>query len=368
MTKTKEVKYRYCKDRNDGEGEIVCIDDVTVENRYSRKYYCLSCGNEMMAYLRGNKTRHFHHKADCECNFETYLHILAKRLIKNKLLSSDTFPIVFKRVVKCSERDNCPFYNEEECCEEREVKSDLRTWNGKVVYDVCDVEKPYGGFKPDLLLSCSSKPNRDRLFIEIFKSHASEMNKLLSGYKIIETTQIKSEIEIEDIIKRGFVEGDNCETVGFNPLLPTIRKEDVPINRLALFKNGAIKIHKAIDYEIYCDQLHQKVYPNSILELNMKDVGIDIWGDCALNQTLDAYQLALVYLRKRGGALRNCILCKHRVFNEPYDQYLCKLYKVLKLESRSPNQTTANKCPRYEENTGLINLASEDIDNLFVEL
>lgn len=32
MTKTKEVKYRYCKSKNDGEGEIVCIDDVTIEN------------------------------------------------------------------------------------------------------------------------------------------------------------------------------------------------------------------------------------------------------------------------------------------------------------------------------------------------
>jgi hypothetical protein len=187
--KTKEVKYRYSKDKNDGGGEIVCIDDLTIENRHSRKYYCLSCRNEMMAYLRGKKTRHFHHKADCECNFETYLHLLAKRLIINKFSSSDSFPIVFKRVVQCSERDNCPFYNEEECCEEIEIESDLKTWKGKIIYDVCDVEKPYGGFKPDLLLSCSSKPNRERVFIEIFKSHASETNKLSSGYKIIETIQ-----------------------------------------------------------------------------------------------------------------------------------------------------------------------------------
>lgn len=368
MTKTKEVKYRYCKSKNDGEGEIVCIDDVTIENRYSRKYYCLSCGNEMTAYLRGKKTRHFHHKADCGCNFETYLHILAKRLIKIKFLSSDTFPIVFKRMVQCSERNNCPFYYEEECCEETEATYDLRIWDKKIIYDVCDEEEPYGGFKPDLLLSCSSKPNRDRVFIEIFKSHASEANKLSSGYKIIETTQIKSEIEIEDIIKRGFVEGENCETVGFEPKLPTIRKEDVPINRLALFKNGAIKISKAIDYEICCDLLHHKVYPNSVLELNMKDVGIDIWGDCAQNQTLDAYQLGLVYLVKRGISLRNCIICKYRKYNNAYDQYMCIRYKELNPSNRFPSQTCANKCPLYELNSELINWTPKDIDKLFYEI
>lgn len=368
MTKTKEVKYRYCKSKNDGEGEIVCIDDVTIENRYSRKYYCLSCGNEMTAYLRGKKTRHFHHKADCGCNFETYLHILAKRLIKSKFLSSDTFPIVFKRMVQCSERNNCPFYYEEECCEETEATYDLRIWDKKIIYDVCDEEEPYGGFKPDLLLSCSSKPNRDRVFIEIFKSHASEANKLSSGYKIIETTQIKSEIEIEDIVKRGFVEGENCETVGFDPKLPTIRKEDVPINRLVLFKNGAIKISKAIDYEICCDLLHHKVYPNSVLELNMKDVGIDIWGCHDLNKTLDAYQLGLVYLVKRGMFLRNCIICKYRKYNKAYDQYMCIRYKELNPSNRFPSQTCANKCPLYEINSELINRAPENLDNNFYEI
>lgn len=365
---TKEIKYRYCSDRNDGNGEIVCIDDLTVENRHSRKYYCLSCGKEMVAYLRGKKTRHFAHKADCNCNFETYLHKLAKRLIKQKFSSSESFPIVFRKKAQCVEHANCPFYCKEDCCEERDIKSDLKNWNGKIVYDVCDEEKPYGGFKPDLLLSCSSKPNRERVFIEIFKTHASEENKLRSGYRIIETVPIKSEAEIEDIVERGFVEGDNCETIGFKLQQPPIRKSDIPISRLVLFRNGAIKIIRAIDDEITCEKLHQKVYPNSILELNMKDVGVDIWGDCAQNQTLDAYQLALVYFRKRGIALRNCILCKYRVFNEPYDQYLCKLYKVLNLESRSPNQTTANKCPRYEENTYLINLAPENIDNMFAEL
>ena len=366
--KTKEVKYRYCKDKNEGEGEIVCINDVTVENRYSRKYYCLSCGNEMMAYLRGKKERHFHHKADCECNSETYLHILAKRLIKNKFLSSDSFPIVFKRTVQCSERDNCPFYNEEECCEEREVKSDLRTWKGKIIYDVCDEEEPYGGFKPDLLLSCFSKPDRDRVFIEIFKSHESDTNKLSSGYKIIETTQIKSDIEIEDILKRGFVEGENCKTVGFKPQLPTIRKEDVPINRLVLFKNGAIKLHKAIDYEICCNQLHHKVYPTSVLELNMKDVGIDIWGDHDLNETLDAYQLGLVYLVKRRITLRNCIICKYRKYNNAYDQYMCIRYKGLNPPNPFPNQTCASKCPLYELSSELINRAPKDIDKQFYEI
>ncbi|MCH5169068.1 MAG: hypothetical protein J1F27_05450 [Prevotellaceae bacterium] len=350
----KQVKYSYCVDTT---GHLINIKDMSSATRHDRKLMCLECGEEMVANLGTKKAWYFSHKADKACDGESYLHKLAKRRIREKFMSDGNFPITFVRNVPCQEFKQCPYRDEFECFErDVNIPSDLKIWNGNVLYDTCQEEVRQGEFQPDLLLTCSTKPEREPIFIEVYKTHQSEESKVASNYKIIETTKIKTEADIDDIIDRGFVEGQNCHTYKFFPRLPSIRKKDMPIDRFILWKNGAATVYRSIDYKVYCDKLNQKVERNSVRELNLNTKRcIDIYEDLIAKKQLNSYQIGLIYLVKKGMDIKNCILCKYNKFNSFYEDYICILYKdLLGAQSPKPKQSMANTCPRYELNQELM--------------
>ncbi len=367
---TKQIKYSYCVDEN---GELVHIKSITDETRHARKLFCLQCGQEMVPNLGKIKTWYFSHKADTACDGESYLHKLAKKRIKETFDSSSHFPITFFRDVPCREGSHCPCMDKSYCISIHvPVKSDLKLWNEKVIYDICQEEEPYGDFRPDLLLTHSSKPEREPVFIEIYKSHKSDDNKLRSKYKIIETHKLESESDIEEIVKCGFVEGNNCEFYNFTPKLPSKKSKKIPIERFVLFKSGAAIVHRAIDYEIYCDKINQRVDSRSVIELNIRNwdvLGmaiklkrIGVGGMQEVIYNINSYQAGLIYLVKKGYNIRNCILCKYYKFNDYYAKYFCTLYKVNGLNIPCPAQSVAKECQRYELNQQLMNYPIEELE------
>ena len=182
----KQIKYSYCLDENKN---LVHISSVTDENRHSRTFFCLECGQPMIAKIGKVKVPHFAHAADTACDGESYLHKLAKRRIREKFESSESFPMTFTRDVPCQESGKCVCFDKHSCLEQGvSIPSDLRTLNGQVVYDTCQEEKKIDDFQTDLLLTCSSKADRGPVFIEVYKTHESEEPKINSGYRIIETT------------------------------------------------------------------------------------------------------------------------------------------------------------------------------------
>ena len=359
------IKYSYCLNEND---ELIHISGVTVENRHCHTFRCLECGCELTAKIGKIKVPHFSHQADTACDGESYLHKLAKRRIRDRFLSADSFPVTFIRDVPCQDSSQCPCCDKSYCFERNvSIQSDLKKWKDNIVYDTCREEVRFGEFQPDLLLTCSAKPNREPVFIEVYKTHLSEEPKLASSYRIIETTKIKSEADIDNIIERGFIEGQNCHTFNFNPKLPLIRKKDIPIDRFVLFKSGAATIYRAVENIVMCDKLNQRAEPNSVRELNMRG-SIDIWGDLTERKQLNSYQAGLVYLVKKGLDIRNCILCKFNKFNDYYSNYICILYKSLGAESPKPRQSTANRCPRYELNQSLMNHSLSELEKNISEV
>lgn len=356
----KPIKYSYCLNESN---ELIHISSVSKENRHSHIYHCLECGQPMVPRIGKIKVPHFAHKAENACDGESYLHKLAKRRIREKFMTSDILPLIFVRNVPCQNAGKPPFCQHFNC-EEKDVHipSDLKSWNGHTVYDTCQEEVRVGEFQSDLLLTCSTKPDREPVFIEVYKTHLSEEPKLSSDYRIIETTQIKSEADIDNIINNGFVEGQNCRTFNFNPKLPSIRKNDVPITRLALFNNGAIKILRNIDYAVYCDKIDKRIYPNSVMELNMI-CGMSIWPALVGENQIDPYQKGLVYLVKKGLAIKNCILCRFYKFNGYYNRHICILYKSLAISPKT-KQTMANTCPRYVINKDLLTHPHSEFDDI----
>lgn len=76
------VKYHYALDEQE---RLVCIDDVSIEDRQAHSYHCLNCGAGMIPRMGKVRSRHFAHRGDEDnCGNETCLHKLAKRLIKEK--------------------------------------------------------------------------------------------------------------------------------------------------------------------------------------------------------------------------------------------------------------------------------------------
>lgn len=344
-----KIKYSYCLNENN---ELVHISGVTVEDRLHHTYYCLECGQNMVAKIGKIKKPHFAHAKDTACDGESYLHKLAKRRIREKFMSSESFPLTLVcRHVPCKDSSQCKFYDKFYCIDyEVPIERDLKKFNGNVVYDTCREEVNVGEFRPDLLLTGPIE-KLGVLFIEIFKTHASEEPKLNSEYKIIETKQINCEEDIDDIINRGFVEGENCWTHNLSPKLPSIRLNNKPVYRFILFKDSA-----TFKY-VNCTKLNHYIYKNSVKELNVRRE-IEISDINHFN----SYQKCLVYLRKKGLEIRNCHLCKYYKYNFRGDSHICILYRALGSPIKKPEQTQALKCPKYEENPTLMNIPISELE------
>ena len=85
-----DIKYHFALEGND----VVPIEKVIKEERHLHSYRCMGCDAEMIAKIGEKKKPHFAHKGNGEnCSSETYLHKLAKRLIREKFETSDTFNI-----------------------------------------------------------------------------------------------------------------------------------------------------------------------------------------------------------------------------------------------------------------------------------
>jgi hypothetical protein len=56
------IKYQYAKDENE---KLIEINSLNEENRGNSKFFCIGCGNELIARLGKIKAHHFAHKKGC---------------------------------------------------------------------------------------------------------------------------------------------------------------------------------------------------------------------------------------------------------------------------------------------------------------
>lgn len=360
------IKYSYCVD---DDNNLIHINSISNATRHSRKWFCLQCGQEMVANLGNKKSWYFSHKADTACDGESYLHKLAKRRIKEKFDNSNSFPIEFVREVPCHEAEHCLFVDEFHCHSGKHItiKRDLKSWDNNSIYDTCSPEVVIDEFRPDLLLTNSLKPNREPVFIEIYKTHKSEEEKIKSNHRVIETKKIKSEEDINDIIKYGFIEGQNCEMYNFKlkPSYPYYIGSNPPVDRFIIYKSGLTYIISAMDYELNCEDLNRRHDSRSVAELN---IGINNYLSIILEGStkyLNSIELGLLYLVSKGWKIKNCNLCKYYKFN--YFSNYCTLYKVNNIGRKYLKPNEATNCNRYELNQELRNIPLSELEK-FIEI
>ena len=305
----------------------------------------------------GKVNRHyFSHAKNTSCSGETYLHKLAKKLIKQKFDSDDVFPIEFKKNVLCCDHNNCISFEDFYCRIEVSNKLDLKQSRNTILYDTCEEEISVGDFRPDLLLSLSTNPNQPKIFIEVLKTHKSTHKKLTSNIRLIETKRITSEYDINDIINNGFIEGSNCTLYNFNPHFKPVKKNDIPITRFIYYKTGRAFVYRAQDYCIYCEKNHERKKTNALYELNLR------------SDILDDYSLGLLYLLRKGVDIKNCCLCGFYRYNEFKNSMMCILYKHLQLDHFKPKLEYASQCCRFTINSEYDKYTLEELQKYVSEV
>ena len=327
----KTIKYHYAYDDTNA---IVNIGSVTLEYRKAHTFRCIACGAEMVAKLGSKNTHHFAHKNGEACSEETYLHKLAKMLLKKKFDQSSAFEIEYSRRVKCAKHNECPFYKEGICQDTTFQKFDLKKY-----YDTCTEEQPVDEFRADLLLTHSEKENREPVLIEIYVTHKSTEAKLNSKQRIIEI-HIQSDNDIRQLMRPLISEGSNVHFYGFN------RESDkvAPLTkqrffRFFLFQSGKTFVSNSEDMPM-CNEGRRR--PNALLELNI-DSKADYLGD------ITVYDYGLVYARNIGFDIKDCRLCRfHRSgFDTSMNPIFCCLYKKLGTP-QYPDPAEAMQCSYFK--------------------
>lgn len=188
------IKYSYAL----VDGLPVHIDNVTEESRNLNKYACICCGEPMAAHIKGKRKRHFQHFRNTEHDYETYLHLTAKKIIKQayELAVKNSQPVYVE-------------YTENRLCTAHKLTTSIPCEMGKAInkFDVTQTHKEIyeemtvGNFIPDLHLKST---RFEEIFIEIFVTHKCEIEKRNSKYKIIEI-KVENENDLQKLYQLQFL-------------------------------------------------------------------------------------------------------------------------------------------------------------------
>ena len=345
-----EIKYQYAYNEN---GKLVSIDECTKEASKLHTYYCVGCGNPLLPRAIGSKSRraHFYHKELVDCSGETYIHKLAKYLIKQKFDNSDKFCVAYPVTKNCSNKE-CRLRNMNCHKDHERVEIDLKKY-----YNTCSVEANINGFIADLLLTNSKNPKIQPVLIEICVTHACEEEKLNSGLKIIEIT-IKKEQDVISIAgceileesMSGQLKKKIINFISFKRDIEEPMTSEVSryIFNPTINENGYIT-------SINCHQADYKLLNESVCELNMVEtqpsMDFGIW-------------LPLTWMSKNKN-LRRCNLCKFYYATIYEETAICRLSRKYG-KPMYPKMIDAETCRSYHSEDRRFAFGSY-LDRVFIE-
>lgn len=298
----------------DAAGKVIRINEVTPESRKSMPFFCLGCGKDMEAVLGQKKEHHFRHKDIGDCNPETYLHRLAKRVLKDKFDNEPQFLVKYYVQNDCHKLSQCEYrqrHNWQDCS-----SVVLKAINLKEFYNTCKEEVSYKGFRADLMLSHSEYPDRMPVFLEVSVSHDCTPEKIESGIKIIEI-KVSNEIDVfREIIENEGESVPQAKTYHGNPVAtpPPVRfynfkrKGDIShtLSRFYLFRKDNGMYRTALKPQATtCQNADSEHEENACFEVTISE------DKNPKNQYEKLYTLGIALAYKRGSGIKNCILCAH---------------------------------------------------------
>ena len=360
----------------DENGDVHNIGSITKENRAEHKYYCLGCDKEMVPVLfkDGQKEDHFRHKVNDMCNPETYLHNLAKKHLAKKFEESKVFEVSYYVQNDCPRMSSCKIYDKHHNVQCAGVK--LKTIDLKKLYDTCQIEGVYDGYRADVLLSNSQDSNIKPVFLEVSVSHDCTPEKLESGNQIIEI-KVRSEADF----KRPIVENRGA-------LVPPKKEEkrqsyygygyyavSEPEPSFIMFHGFEREIHESNTYKIDYFALKstgriacQEDFLNcgDLENFHIQDGIFEVYrfkGDRRYRPRYDLYNLGIVEAMINKQPIRHCVYCSNfmrctiPMEVEVYDRYTRQTQKVVRQvanrgvkEDKIDKYELADKCSNWKLN------------------
>ena len=288
-------------------GELCSIEDITTEFRKLHKFYCLSCGEEMVANLKDDcHRRHFKHKNKTECSNETYLHNLAKKKIARHFLESEHFYVSYNLIESCPKHPNCKYSSYYSCVRsERKRQVDLKQY-----YQYCEIEKQVKDSNGNIYVAdiclISNRPKVPPMLIEIFVSHACSEEKKNSGLWIMEVP-ITSEDDIEKFCKTDSYDEENSPAFELFNISKEKKAELVndQVLRYIHFPNKNSEIKR-----ISCKE-------TNVIQSQESDIELNILKDCYdcypedYNELIKAVDFLLYDKKNTQNEVTNCEDCVH---------------------------------------------------------
>ena len=283
------------------------INILDVDKTKGEKYFCLQCGDELIARKGDINKHHFSHKNKIDCNYETYLHKLGKLVFYNTyndcILNKKPFYIDFETKRNCN---TCiKIENINRICE---IESHLGKFDLTKIFNKIYLEEPNNGFIPDVLLKSTERD--DVIFIEIFVTHSCENDKIASGIRVIEI-EVRNESDLNFISNLHFHNNiENCKFYNFKEL--TIEKNFINVDRcekttsfFSIYKNG-----KAKRKEVFIKDLKRELSNENLIYkkvLNFNEHHNFIGND---------YKKLIIEASQSGVKFKNCFACRFFATNK----------------------------------------------------
>jgi len=287
------IKYKYAFDLDQ---RIVSIGDLDPDKpRVRGEYTCVGCGHELIARLGQIRVRHFAHKPDQEavCATETYLHRLAKALFYQEytacLATQQPFLLVIPTTTVCGHSKP-----EKRCIIEiKPVEHDL-TRHFPTIHRP---ETPDGDFIPDVMLT--SRKGTDKIYIEMFVTHAVTEKKTSSGVRVVEI-KVESEDDLDEIRAHRVAK---ATLAGFKQEREVDECGGYCKNEraAALWVFTSQKIRPVINTRYEIQREYEEIRD---LVVHQQEIPLPVTGEAIVKAVTEAHL--------SGVKVRNCYLCRYR--------------------------------------------------------
>ncbi|MCE6958313.1 hypothetical protein LAZ40_04485 [Cereibacter sphaeroides] len=340
------LRYRFV---HGSTGALVDIAELTPASRHaSGPYRCLSCGREMIPSLGLVREHHFKHRTEPQagaCGRETYLHALAKEVVRDAFRSAvgakRAYPLILLQPAVCRRHEKLLGI----ACEGRTVPriTDLTRW-----FTDAETERCVNGFRADVLLSSKDRP--DVLLVEVAVSHRCDPAKLASGLRILE---IGIESEDDALALRNGLDAGRAGTTAhnFRPLpvvtAPPCSSCDRGGRGFFVGRSG-----KAWFIDGSLDEIASAKARGGILHFALSEIP-EVWERPI--ETLDHLVSQAFY--EAHVAVRSCLLCQSHILTEDVSLDRPPIH-CRKLRRRVPH-TAAADCVSFVPHFTASNVAGQ---------
>ena len=354
-----QIQYPYALDENNNLVHIECIER---EHKKEHTYRCPCCGKPMIPRIGESNAPHFAHADNQKCGIESYIHVVAKRILATRFNDrSRPFNVSFWTHQVCMNKESCKFFDDQ-YCEDTEMKGyDLHKTYDLPAREEIRLKYVSGDqFQPDVILQ-SSLIKHSPIYLEVYHKHRISPKKRESGQHIIEI-RVRDWSELEDLDMLELKQSDRVAFFNFKDI--KVRPEAFR-KRAEEFAKGADLTN--LDYALpvclrsrkgqreFQDWWRIVLYPSGktfssgIYGEEMNRHRTSALADITYNRKRipESFNLMRILAKRIPQERRNCFMCCHCAQND-MDVQWCELVKNGTTRKGTFKEEKGCKCSFFE--------------------